>query len=63
MGAASEVEIASRYINVQDRVETRITLLVIRYLQLLTLLELDNTMAYSILTKQLLPRRFKAINM
>jgi len=63
MGAASESEIAGGYVNARDAVETRIALMEMGHHQPPTPLELDNTTAYGIITKQLLPRRSKAIDM
>jgi len=63
MGAASESEIAAGYVNARDAVETRITLMEMGHPQPSTPLEMDNTTAYGILTKQLLPRRSKAMDM
>ena len=63
MSAASESEIAAAYVNAKDAVETRITLMEMGHPQPPTPLEIDNTTAVGILTKQLLPRRSKAIDM
>ena len=63
MSAASESEIAAAYVNAKDAVESRITLWEMGHPQPETPLEIDNTTAFGILTKQLLPRRSKAIDM
>ena len=63
MGAASESEIAGGYINARKAVELRIILMEMGYIQPKTPLELDNTTAFGILTKQLIPKRSKAIDM
>jgi hypothetical protein len=63
MSAASESEIAAAYVNAKDGVESRITLMEMGHPQPKTPLEIDNTTAFGILTKQLLPRRSKAIDM
>ena len=63
MGTASKTEIAGGYINTRKAVELHIILMEIGYIQSKTPLELDNTTAFSILTKQLIPKRLKAIDM
>ena len=63
MGAASEAEIAGGYVNPTMAVKLRITLIKIGYIQHQTPLELDNATAFGIITKQLIPKRSKAINM
>ena len=63
MASASEAEIAGGYVNARDAVETRIALMEMGHPQPATPLEIDNTTAYGIITKQLLPRRSKAIDM
>ena len=63
MGAASESEIAAAYANAKDGVESRVTLMEMGHEQPSTPLEIDNTTAFGILTKQLLPRRSKAMDM
>jgi len=63
MSAASEAEIAGGYANARDAAETRITLMEMGHPQPPTPLEIDNTTAHGIITKQLLPRRSKAIDM
>ena len=63
IGAVLEVEIARGYINIRKEVELQIILMEMGYLQQEILLELDNTTSYGILTKQLIPKRSKSINM
>ena len=63
MGAASEAEIAGGYVNARMGVELRIMLMEMGHPQPSTPLELDNTTAVGILTKQLIPKRSKAIDM
>ena len=63
MGAASEAEIAGGYVNARMAVELRIMLMEMGHIQPKTPLELDNTTAFGILTKQLIPKRSKAIDM
>jgi len=63
MSSASESEIAGRYVNARMAVELRIILMEIGYMQPKTPLEVDNTTAFGILTKQLIPKRSKAIDM
>jgi len=63
MGAASEAEIAAAYVNARMGVELRVMLWEMGHPQPATPLELDNTTAYGILTKQLIPKRSKAIDM
>jgi len=63
MGAASESEIAAAYVNARMGVEFRIMLMEMGHPQPATPLELDNTTAFGILTKQLIPKRSKAIDM
>ena len=63
MGAASESEIAGAYVNARMGVEERIMLWEMGHPQPATPLELDNTTAFGILTKQLIPKRSKAIDM
>ena len=63
MGTSSEAKITGRYVNARDSVESRNTLMEIEYSQPPTSFELDNTIAYSIFIKQLLPCRSKAIDM
>ena len=63
MSAASESEIAAAYVNAKDAVKSRITLWEMGHPQPEMPLEIDNIIAFSILTKQLLPRRSKAIDM
>ena len=62
MGAASESEIAGGHVNARDAVESRITLMEMGHPQPPTPLELHNTTACGIITKQLIPRRSKAID-
>ena len=56
IGAASELEIAARYANARDAVETRVILTEMGHLLPSTSLTIDNKTAHGILTKQLLPR-------
>jgi len=63
MGAASETEIAGGYVNARMAVELRIMLMEMGHVQPKTPLELDNTTAFGILTKQIIPKRSKAIDM
>ena len=63
MSAVSEAEIAAAYVNAKDAVGSRVTLMEMEYQQPQTPLEIDNTTAVGILTKQLLPRQSKAIDM
>ena len=63
MGAASESKIAAVCINTRLGVSFRIMLIEIGYSQPPTLLELDNTTAFSILAKQLFLKHSKAIDM
>ena len=54
IGAASESDIAARYVYSCDTIETRVTLKEIGHPQLSAPLETDNTISCRILTKQLL---------
>ena len=63
MGAALEAEITRAYVNTRMGVELRVILMEIGHRQLTIPLELDNTTIFGILTKQLLPKRSKVINM
>ena len=63
MSAASESEIAAAYVNAKLAVPIRICLLEMGHHQPATPLEIDNTTAYGILTKQLMPKRSKSIEM
>ena len=56
MSATSESEIAVSFINAKLAIPIRICLLEIGHSQLATPFEIDNTMAYGILTKQLMPK-------
>ena len=62
MGAASESEIASAHVNACIGASERVTLMELGHPQLRTPLEIDNTTAHGILTKSLLPKRSKAID-
>jgi len=63
MGAASEAEIAGAYVNARKAIEEQIMLIEMGHIQPKTPLELDNTTAFGILTKQLIPKQLKAIDM
>ena len=63
IGTALEAKIARTYMNARMGVEERIMLWEMGHPQLATPLELDNTTAFGILTKQLIPKRSKAIDM
>ena len=63
MSAASEAEIAGAHVNAKAGIPIRIALLEMGHLQEATPLEMDNTTAYVILTKQLIPRHSKSIDM
>ena len=63
ISAVSEAEIAGVYMNARMGIELRVMLMEMGHPQLETLLELDNTIAFGILMKQLLPKRSKAIDM
>ena len=63
MGAASESEIARGHANARIAVELHIMLMEMGHPQPKTPLELDNTTAFGTLTKQLVPKRSKAIDM
>ena len=62
MSTALESEIAAGYMSTRMAVELHIMLMEIGHMQPKTLLELDNTTAFDILTKQLVPKRSKAID-
>ena len=63
MSAASESEIAAAYVNAKLAVPIRMCLLEMGYHQPATPLEIDNATAHGLLTKQLMPKRSKAIDM
>ena len=63
MLAASKSEIAAAFVNAKLGIPKYICLLKMGYPQPATPLEIDNTTTYGILTKQLIPKRSKAINM
>ena len=63
MSVASESEIAGAYVNARIAIPIRITLLEMNHPQPATPLEVDNTTAVGILTKNLIPKRSKAIDM
>ena len=63
MSSASESEIAGGFVNARMAVELRIMLMEVGHTQPKTPLELDNTTAFGTLTKQLIPKRSKAIDM
>ena len=63
MSAASEAEIAAAYVNARLGIPIRITLMELGHPQPPTPLEIDNTTAFGILTKSLLPKRSKAMDM
>ena len=63
MSTVSESEIAAAYVNAKLAVTMRICLLEMGNYQPATPLEINNTTAYGILTKQLMPKRSKAIDM
>ena len=63
MSTASESKIAAAFVNAKLVIPERIYLLEMEYPQLATLFEIDNTMAYRILIKQLILKRSKAIDM
>ena len=63
MFAASKSEIAVTFINTKLAILEHICLLEMGYPQPATLFEIDNTIAYGILTKQLKPKQTKAIDM
>ena len=63
MSAASESEISAAYANVKLAVPIRTCLLEMGHHQPATPLEIDNATAYGVLTKQLIPKRSKAIDM
>ena len=59
----SESEIAGGHVNARMAVELRIMLMKMGHSQPKTRLELDTTTAFGMLTKQLVPKRSKAIDM
>jgi len=63
MSAASESEIAAAFVNAKLAIPECICLLEMGHPQPATLFEIDNTTAYGILTKQLMPKQSKAIDM
>ena len=63
MSTILELEITAAYINTKEAIELRITLLEMGHHQPETSLEINNTTAFSILTKKLLSRHSKAIDM
>ena len=63
ISTASESEIAAAYVNAKLAVPICIYLLKMGHYQPATPLEINNTAAYSILTKQFIPKRSKAIDM
>ena len=63
VGATSEGEVATAYINACHSITYRIMLLEIDDPQYQTLLEIENTTAYDKLANMLIPKRSKAIDM
>ena len=63
MSAASESKITAAFINAKLAIPIRICLLEMGYPQPATPFEITNTTAYGILTKQLMPKQSKAIDM
>ena len=63
MGAASEAEIAAAYVNARIGIGIRLALMELGHIQPKTPLEIDNTTAHGILTKTLIPKRSKAMDM
>ena len=63
MSTASKSEIATTFINAKLAILERICLLEMGYPQPVTPFEIDKTTAYGILTKQLIPKQSKAIDM
>ena len=63
ISAISKAEITGTFINTKLAVPLCMCLIEIGYLQLATYLKIDNTTTYSILTKLLLLKRSKAIDM
>lgn len=63
MGASSESDVEEAYVNSRLDANHRITVMDMRYFQSETTIEMDNTTAHGVLTKQLTPKRSKAIDM
>lgn len=63
VSAASESEIAAAHVNSKEGIPERICILEMNHPQPSTPLELDNTTAHGILTKMLISRRSKSIDM
>ena len=63
MSAASESEIAGAFVNAKLAMPERVCLLEMGHPHPATPLDIDNTTTYGMLTKQLMPKRSKAIDM